>query len=127
MAHVRVTLQKCVQDSQDYGSNDEHMVSRVFFVVEADGRRSDGYVDLKQTVGSDYETGPIEVGAPAGYSGPFDHEVFRREVERYFRDCVGSTASRIRHGPKIEGRMRNNTFMRQHAFEFEATPDKGGW
>jgi len=96
MAHVRVTLEKCIQDSQEHGSDDEHMVSRVFFSVEADGSRSNGHVDIKQTVGSDYETGPIEVGAPAGYAGPFNHDVFRGEVTAYFRDCVGSAASGIR-------------------------------
>lgn len=125
MARVRVTLEKCIQDSQEYGSNDEHMVSRVFFSIEADGRRSTGHVDIKQTVGSDYESGPIEVGAPAGYAGPFKQEVFRREVTAYFRHCVGSDASGIRLGPGVKNvRMHNNTLVRQHTFAFEA--DAGG-
>jgi len=34
MTRVRVTLKKCIQDSQDYGSNDEHMVSRVFLSID---------------------------------------------------------------------------------------------
>jgi hypothetical protein len=29
MAKVKITFQKCIQDSQEYGSNDEHMVSRI--------------------------------------------------------------------------------------------------
>lgn len=125
MVRVRVILEKCIQDSQDYGSDDEHMVSRVFFSIEADGRRSTGHVDIKQAVGSDYERGPIEVGPPADYAGPFNHEVFRREVTAYFRSCIGSAASGIRLGPgAAKIRMRNNTFVRQHAFEFDA--DAGG-
>lgn len=128
MARVRVTLEKCIQDSQEYGSDDEYMVSRVFFSIEADGRRSTGHVDLKQTVGSDYESGPIEVGAPAGYAGPFNQEVFRSEVTKYFRGCVGSAASGIRLGPGARNvRMRNNTFERQHAFEFEAEAGGRAW
>jgi hypothetical protein len=128
MVRVRVTLEKCIQDSQEYGSDDEHMVSRVFFSVEVDGRRSTGHVDIKQTVGSDYETGPIEVGTPAGYAGPFNQEVFQREVMEYFRGCIGSAASGIRLGPGAKNiRMRNNTFVRQHTFEFEAGAGGQAW
>lgn len=28
---ARITFHKLIQDSQDYGSDDEHMVSRAFF------------------------------------------------------------------------------------------------
>ena len=34
MAKVKITFHKCIQDSQEYGSNDEHMVSRIFFSIE---------------------------------------------------------------------------------------------
>jgi len=69
MTKARVIFNKCIQDSQDYGSNDEHMVSRVFFTLEVGDRRYDGlYVDVKQTVGSSYEDGPIEVSSPKGTS-----------------------------------------------------------
>lgn len=124
MARVYVTLEKCIQDSQEYGSDDEHMISRVFFSIDADGRHSTGHVDIKQTVGSDYESGPIEVGAPVGYAGPFNQEVFRREVTSYFRNCVGSAASVIRLGPGAKNVRMHSTFVRQRAFEFEA--DAGG-
>jgi hypothetical protein len=43
------------------------MVSRVFFTLDIDGRRyTDLFVDVKQTVGSSFEAGPIEVAAPKG-------------------------------------------------------------
>ena len=128
MARVRVTLERCIRDSQEYGSDDEHMVSRVFFSIETEGRRSTGYVDIKQTIGSDYEAGLIEVGGPVGYAGPFNHEVFQQEVTAYFRGCVGSAASGIRLGPGAKNiRMRNNTFVRRHAFEFEADARGQAW
>ncbi len=78
MAKATVTFNRLVQDSQDYGSNDEHMVSRVFFTLEIDGTKHELYADIKQTVGSSYETGPIEVSKPHGYSGPFSHQEFQR-------------------------------------------------
>jgi len=34
MSKAKIIFYKCVQDSQDYGSDDEHMVSRVFFNLE---------------------------------------------------------------------------------------------
>ena len=109
---AKVTFMRCIQDSQDYGSDDEHMVSRVFFDLKVGGKVYPGlHADLKQVVGSSYETGDIEVGRPEGYRGPFNHMAFRDAAERYFRSLVGSTASgiRIQGGGKI--RMRNNTFM----------------
>lgn len=66
-----ITFTKCIQDSQDYGSDDEHMASRVFFDLEMDGQTHPGlHVDVKQVVGSSYETGDIEVGRPAGFREP---------------------------------------------------------
>ena len=57
MATTRIYLHQLIQDSRDYGSNDEHMVSRVFFDLEVDGKRYTGlHADIKQTVGSLFET-----------------------------------------------------------------------
>ena len=97
MPTARVVFDKGIQYSQDYGSDDEHMVSRIFFSIEVGGRRYDGlHVDVKQTVGSSYENGPIEVSSPKGsYKGPFNHEAFRAAAENYYRgagprlDCKG--------------------------------------
>lgn len=102
---------KCIQDSQDLGSDDEFMVSRVFFTLNIDGKIYDCHANLKQTVGSNFETGTIEVGPPIGYNGPFNHMAFRDEAEKYFRSLVGSNASGIRIGGGCSNiRMRNNTF-----------------
>jgi hypothetical protein len=97
------------------------MISRVFFAAEVDGGpRTNAHVDLKQTVGSDYETGSIEVSPPVGYSGPLNYNVFREEVTRYYRGLVGSGGSGIRIVGASNIRMRNNEFRRQVAFEFDA-------
>lgn len=131
MTKARAIFDKCIQDSQDYGSDEEHMVSRVFFTLEVEGRRYDGlHVDVKQTVGSSYEDGPIEVSSPKGasYRGPFNHEAFGAAVEKYYRTLVGSTASGIRIGGGARNiRMRNNTFQRQQVVEFEVSGADVSW
>ena len=113
---------KCIQDSQEYGSNDEHMVSRVFFSLEIDGKKYDGlYSNIKQTVGSNFETGVIEVGSPVGYDGPLNYMAFRDAAEKYFRQLVGSSASGIHIVGGSNIRMTNNTFMVNMPFEFDVS------
>lgn len=128
MAQVRAIFRECIQDSQEYGSNDEFMVSRVWVGIEVDGEDRGEYIaDLKQTVGSDYETGAIEVGLPVEvgsggkkYSGPFSYDDFRRAAEQYFRQLVGPNARGIRLGGKGKVRMQGNRFVMQSVAEFEA-------
>jgi len=122
---AKVTFIRCIQDSQEYGSDDEHMVSRVFFDLEVSGTTHRGlFANLKQVVGSNYETGAIEVGPPVGYSGSFNHIAFRDAAERYFRGLVGSKASAIRVQGGGDIRMRNNTFdmIRVESFEIDVDP-----
>ena len=127
MQIATVTFKKLIQDSQDYGSDDDHMVSRAFFDLEIGGKKLENlHVDLKQTVGSDIESGSIEVGHVHGYSGPGNYEVFRREVESYFRSLVGSSGSGIHIQGASNIRMRNNTFVREHTVQFPVSQN-GGW
>ena len=42
MSKATVNFHRCIQDSQDYGSNDEHMVSRVFFDLEVGNKQFNG-------------------------------------------------------------------------------------
>lgn len=128
MTIATVTFKKIIQDSQDFGSDDEHMVSRVFFDLEVDGAKyPDLYADIKQTIGAQFEAGPLEVSPPHGYSGPFNFEAFRKEVEECFREQVGSRG----HGIHIEGasniRMRNNTFVFKKVVQFEVRMGLDGW
>ena len=124
MAKVKIIFHECIQDSQEFGSDDEHMVSRVFFSLEADDHRVDNlFADLKQVVGSDFEIDPIEVTAPHNYSGPMNYDAFRKAAEEYFRKHIGSQGSGIRIGEGAKNiRMQNNRFVREESVEFEA-PD----
>jgi len=66
MVPAKISFRELIQDSQDYGSDDEHMVSRVFFDFEIEGSvHSNLYADVKQPVGSSFETAPLEVSRPS--------------------------------------------------------------
>jgi hypothetical protein len=129
MAKVKmiVMLHRCIQDSQEYGSDDEHMVSRVFLTVISGEKRKDTYVDLKQAVGGNFETDPIEVGRPHDYRGPLDYEQFRREIESYFRSLVGAKGTMIHIENSTNVRMQSNIYVLSHAFNMEADDSAGGW
>jgi len=111
---AKVTFRKCVQDSQEYGSDDEHMVSRVFFDMQIGGTiHKNLYTDVKQPVGGNFETTPLEVSWPKGYEGPFNYDAFREAVERYYRSGFGSKGSafHIEGGANI--RMKNNVMIKK--------------
>lgn len=127
METARVTFKTLIQDSQDFGSDNDHMISRVFFDLEVGGRRYDDlHVDLKQIVGSSIESDPIEVGRVIGYSGPMNYEMFRDEAEKYFRSLIGSSGAGIHIQGASNIRMRNNTFEASCTVELPVTRD-GGW
>jgi hypothetical protein len=91
MPTATVTFLKIHQDSQDFGSDDDHMVSRIFFDLEIDGSKYQNLsADIKQTIGEDYESGPLEVSPPHGYNGPFHFQDFQKAVEDCYRSQVGS-------------------------------------
>jgi uncharacterized protein YktA (UPF0223 family) len=135
MAKIKITFHKCIQDSQEYGSDDEHMVSRIFFSIEVTKEQDseveveeydDLYADIKQVIGGKFERSPIEVSFPylssgEPYSGVTDYQAFRNAAEDYFRGLVGTKAS----GIHIEGvsniRMSNNLLMKEHSVDFEAS------
>ncbi len=127
MTQAKVFLHRLVQDSQEYGSDDEHMVSRVFFDLEIDGARHQGlHSDVKQTVGSSFETAPLEVSPPTGYRGEFNHEAFQQIIERYYRSLVGASGKGIRITGGLSIRMMNNTFIQAGEAAFDVQASGGG-
>jgi hypothetical protein len=128
MARAKVTFERLIQDSQDYGSDDEHMVSRVFFSLEVEGKEHQGlYANIKQPVGSSFETAPLEISKPVGYQGPFNHAAFSAATERYYRALVGAAGRGIRIDGGNNIRMRNNTFVQPGTAEFEIKASGGPW
>lgn len=86
-----VTFHRILIKSQEFGSDDEHMTSVITFTLAIrDEFFEDLTVQVKQTVGSDFNTAPLEVSAPEGYDGPINFNAFRDEVEIYYREQVGA-------------------------------------
>jgi len=129
VTNVHVTLKLLIQDSQDFGSNDDHMVSRVFFdMVIGDRTYTDLSADIKQPVGSNFETTFLEISKPKGYNGPFNHMAFRNAVEKYYRDLVGSSSSAIHISKGASNiRMQNNLFSREVHVEFKVSKEGTTW
>lgn len=115
MANAQVTFNTCIQDSQDYGSDDEHMVSRLFFTMRFQDIVKDGVTDIKQVVGSEFETTPLEVTPPQGFN-MLNYEEFRKSAETYYRSCIGGQGSVIRIENCANVRMRNNVIAISMSF-----------
>lgn len=120
MTTAKIHIHKLIQDAQEYGSDDEYMISRVFFDLEIGGQHyKELHAIIKQTVGSSFETGPLEISMPVDYEGPFNYDAFCIIVEEYYRSLVGAKGS----GIHIEGgshiRMQNNTYDIPSTAEFD--------
>lgn len=124
MKKVSIVFEKCIQDSQDFGGNDEHMVSRVFFKMHVNDQNHDNlYANIKQSVGGNYESDPIEVSLPVGYNGLLNYQKFQEETEKYYRSSLKSAIGRI--GGNV--RMRNNVFSTIREIQFEVDEKDFAW
>jgi hypothetical protein len=120
MAKAKVIFQKCIQNSQELGSNSQHMVSRVFFDMEIGGKKYKNlYADVKQPVGGDFETAPLEVSWPKDYEGPFNYNDFRQAVEYYYRSLVGSKGRGIHVQGPGSTFMFDNVFIKKMEVELD--------
>ena len=112
MPRAKVNFASILQFSQEAGVREEHTVARIYFELEIGPQKYSGLsADIKQAVGAHYETGPFEVSFVQGYSGPFNHEAFRKEAERYYRESFGDQGAAIsfRRGSSIK--MERNTVI----------------
>jgi hypothetical protein len=90
MTKFTVEFEGIVVKSQEAGSTDDHMVSRVAFLLYVEGqRKGQFFTDLKQTVGAPMSSEAIEVGPPKGYDGPFEQNKFASAARDYFLDAIG--------------------------------------
>ncbi len=91
MAIATVTFRRCIINLPEYGSDDRHTGSRVFFDLDIDGQPHPNLsADIRQRAGGRAETEFLEVTMPQGYAGPFNFHVFRGCVEFYYRHVVGA-------------------------------------
>ena len=120
MPFTKVHFKMIHQVSQTFGSDNEHMVSRVYFDLEVSGETIPNlYADVKQPVGSDFLTDPLEVPLPEDYSGPLSYEGYRDAVEKYYRMSFGSQGGGIRFGTGAKNIvMQDNIVERRLTMEF---------
>ena len=97
MIDARITFHKCIQDSKLFGSDDQHMISRIFLSIEVrDKRSSDIYVDVHQKPESTFDEGPLQVGPIQGYSGPLNSWAFQQAAEAYYRSLAQYELARVK-------------------------------
>ena len=102
---AEVTFSRVLIDSLNAGSDDAHMVSVVFFDIRTQENEliHDDFSYVKQIVGGGLESDPIEIVTPN--RPPFNADSLHNEVERYFRECVGSQGEGINFEPGHGARM----------------------
>lgn len=125
MSKITLEFYKCIQDSQEFGSDNEHMMSRVFFTL--DGKPYE--CNIRQPYGGNFssEETPIEVETPQELKRVVNYLEFRDAVESYFREIIGGQG----HGIRITGnvsniRMMNNIFGRKKIVQINRAGDTGG-
>ena len=73
MARLIVRVKYFVYNATEFGSNDDIIVSRIFYDMSVNGqKRGEFYSDLTHRVDT-LEPEAIEVTHPSGYTGPFNH------------------------------------------------------
>ncbi len=125
MSKLELIFSKCIQDSQEYGSTNEHMISRIFFSI--DGKEYE--CNVRQPYGENFsfENDPIEVESPEELKKLINYGQFRDEVENYYRKMVGANANGIRIQGGTNIRMYSNTFIIPHTATIDKAGMSGAW
>ncbi len=125
MSKLELIFSKCIQDSQEYGSNNEHMISRIFFSING----IEYECNVRQTYGESFsfEKEPIEVESPDELKKIINYGQFRDEVENYYRQIVGKNGIGIRIDGGTNARMSNNTCIITHKATIEKAGMSGAW
>ncbi len=127
MKKLKIKFTKCIQDSQIYGSTNEHMMSRIF--MEVDGKQYT--CDIRQPHGSNFsfENDPIEVDPPANLQPLMNYEQFRNAVEEYYRNLFGKEGAFVKIAAMSAKniRMKNNTANSVKEVEIDMSGFEGGW
>jgi hypothetical protein len=130
MPKVLLIFNKIIQDSREFGSNNQHTVSRVFFDLRIGANlRTDFSSDIKQRAGADNESDPLEVSVPQSLANLVDYSELRTLVEQYFHASFGSAGSAFQIGPGTDIRMMHNIVNRNEVAEIEfiGRKEESGW
>jgi hypothetical protein len=90
MPIATMAFRRCVVNSSEYGSDEAHVVSRIFFDLQLEHAAfANVSVDVRQLVREGVEPQPLLISHPQGYDGPLNVQVFHGLVEFYYRQAVG--------------------------------------
>ena len=96
MSTATVAFRRCIINSPEYGSDEDHVGSRIFFDLAVDDEGfANVYVDVRQLLDEGAESQPLFVSPPQGYDGPFNVQVFQGLVGFYYRHAVGAKWSML--------------------------------
>ena len=126
---AQIDFYKCIQDSQDFGSNNEHCISRIFFKITIGEKVEEFFANVNQPYGSNfsYEYDPVEISNPFNQEIPFNYHEFRDEAEKYYRMCVCANANGIQIVASSNIRMRNNTFNMNYSKSIIISENSPAW
>jgi hypothetical protein len=125
----KLHFRECLQDSQELGSTNEHMVSQVFFTI--DDKSTLYKCQIHQDAGESFsfEDSPLILTPPDQVQAALNYEEFRAAVETYYRMCVGKSLSGIRTSGASDTRMSNNRFIQSFSVDVASVngSEDGGW
>jgi hypothetical protein len=126
MPTATITIERLTQDPQDAKSGHTHQISRVFFMLDVEGKKYPNlYADIKSPIAGSLESSSLEVSKPHHYDGPFNYEAFRVIIEQYYRgllENIGS-GSPISSGSSLI--KSNNTFVQMMTAHLEVPESIG--
>ena len=124
MLIATVAFRRCIFNSPEFGSDDDHVGSRVFFDLSVgEEAYANLYVDLRQLVREGAEQEPLLITHPANYSGPFNFPVFQGLVEFYYRHAVGGKWGMFGL-PGVGMRLENWAVEQEMLVQFEVFDDE---
>ena len=128
MITIGIEFEQLQQISQVMSGDDRHMISRVFFSINVPGNnRFSTFSEIKQTIGAEFGTHPLEVSRPSMYRKAWNHNAFRDLVEKYYRSLIGTSGSGINVPINSTGMMSQNVVRQFMSAKIEASEDPGTW
>ena len=121
MKKAKIIFFKCIHDSQEFGTNDEYMISRVYFSLEYNGIEKDSFAQIKQPAGSSCNEKFFEVSFPEGIPEPLNSDYLTDTVKAYYMRLVGARGCFVKLGDNgVSARIQtmNKLYLMTHEEEF---------
>jgi hypothetical protein len=128
METAKVLLHKLIQDSQDFGSDKEHMVSRAFFSFDVGEKHpANLYVNIKLAVGTSSENDPSEVGHREGIQVRSTMRPSARTLKAIFAVWSARRPLESRSLVPQTSVCATTRLCKRKRLSFPSPPPAGGW